>query len=421
MVQYPEPMPRKPRRRQYGLGSVDRLGPENFRVRWYDEATGKRQSKSGFATAEEAEAGAQAILEESRRRAMSQGPNPANVAPLSVWVDEWLADRSGVLRSSKDDGYRWERHLKPVFGTMRPAEVEPEHVEAFIRAKRSEPDQDKQLKPETIGHCVRLLSRIYSSLIAKHKRTGVRANPVHGLTRDVRRLYKSDHDPRNTPFIERVEDISRIIQALPAPLDVMFAVGAYAGPRPGEVRALAWADVSFERRSIKVWQAVNEDGNLGPLKDDETRFLPILDPLLPILQEWSRLTGGKGFLFPSPRQRRGKKKTQATSFVQPHTYLDALAAVLGDLGLPDLTWYQSTRHTFASHWVMNDGSVAKLADILGHSTTEVTKRYAHLLPGRFSAADLDRLGSENGAIRSELGQEAPVSRPLESPQMTVIT
>ena len=43
----------------------------------------------------------------------------------------------------------------------------------------------------------------------------------------------------------------------------------------------------------------------------------------------------------------------------------ALHAAQKKLSLPDLTWYQSTRHTFASHWVMdgrpNERSVKVLA------------------------------------------------------------
>jgi hypothetical protein len=61
------------------------------------------------------------------------------------------------------------------------------------------------------------------------------------------------------------------------------------------------------------------------------------------------------------------------------------------LKLPALTWYQSTRHTFASHWVMNGGSIMRLKDLLGHSSVSTTERYAKLAPDHYSPADLDRL------------------------------
>ncbi len=408
-------MARAPRRRQYGIGSIDLRSPGNWRVRWYG-VDGSRKSQEGFATRAEADAGAKVILEGLRKLQAGLSPSPSSVPALSVWAAGWLEARSNVLRANRDDRYRWTNHLEPVFGHLRPSEVDAEKVEKFVRDQRAAGD----LAPETIGHCVRLLSRIFTSLVTSAKRSGVTANPVHSLSREVRRLYKSGHDPRNTPFVERVEDVTHIVKALPQPYSTLYAVGVYTGMRPGEAKALAWPDISLERRTIKIWRAIDRDGNLGPLKDDETRFVPILDPLLPILLAWRAATGGTGFLFPSPRQRmkRTAGKDAALSFVRGNTYLAALRAVLQPLALPRLDVYQATRHTFASQWVMADGSIAKLAAILGHSTTEVTKRYAHLIPGRFSANDLARLGSpgpKNGEIRSELGPDAA---PLKSVSTT---
>jgi site-specific recombinase XerD len=55
--------------------------------------------------------------------------------------------------------------------------------------------------------------------------------------------------------------------------------------------------------------------------------------------------------------------------------------------LPPLTVYQATRHSFGAQWVKNGGSLVKLAATLGHSNTEVTARYSHLVPGEFSDAE----------------------------------
>jgi hypothetical protein len=72
------------------------------------------------------------------------------------------------------------------------------------------------------------------------------------------------------------------------------------------------------------------------------------------------------------------------------------------LKLPRMTWYQATRHTFASQWVLAGHSIEKLREIMGHSTVQVTERYAHLSPDSFS--DKDR-----GAINVSL---APGAAPV---------
>lgn len=42
------------------------------------------------------------------------------------------------------------------------------------------------------------------------------------------------------------------------------------------------------------------------------------------------------------------------------------------------------RHTLASHYVMNEGSLTKLNKILGHKTLEMTMKYAHLAPNHLA-------------------------------------
>jgi site-specific recombinase XerD len=55
----------------------------------------------------------------------------------------------------------------------------------------------------------------------------------------------------------------------------------------------------------------------------------------------------------------------------------------------DLPRGQSThvlRHTFASHFMMNGGNILSLQKILGHSSLEMTMRYAHLSPEHLEEA-----------------------------------
>ena len=69
---------------------------------------------------------------------------------------------------------------------------------------------------------------------------------------------------------------------------------------------------------------------------------------------------------------------------------DHLKDALEDCNLSkELTWYQCTRHTFASHWVMDGRTLEKLREILGHSSVKVTERYAHLMPDMYCQADYE--------------------------------
>jgi integrase len=154
--------------------------------------------------------------------------------------------------------------------------------------------------------------------------------------------------------------------------------GRFAGLRTGEALGLKWEHVDLKARRIHVRGSVT-----GPLKDDDSRMVPILDSLLPVLKAWKLKSGGKGFVVPPMR-------SDGTN-CDDHTLRAHLGKVLQKLHLlpandthqdaaqkrqPVLNWYRCTRHTFASHWVVDGRPIEKLKEILGHSTVQLTERYA---------------------------------------------
>ncbi len=76
-----------------------------------------------------------------------------------------------------------------------------------------------------------------------------------------------------------------------------------------------------------------------------------------------------------------------------------------------LTWYQATRHTFASHYMMAGGDLAKLQAELGHSDIQTTQRYAKLSTDfrtskDFSLIKLPKLGKGRVvAFPTEIGSK----------------
>ncbi len=117
--------------------------------------------------------------------------------------------------------------------------------------------------------------------------------------------------------------------------------------------------------------------------------MPIQGPLLP------RLAASNLVIGPTPAvsddAQEWRWDAQAPSrFVSIHTLHERFAEAVKAIGRPDILewkmpWYQCTRHTGASHRVAAGGNIATLAAIMGHSTTWVTERCAHLRP------DYDRL------------------------------
>jgi len=412
------PRKKRPRRRRpHGQGTIYQRGPGNFWIRWREG--GRRRSEGGFSSRELAAQVLAKVTNDVKTGKAGLPRDPRTVPTLAVLAKAWHERRKKTHRAADDDAGRWKNHLAPHFGACRPDDVDAAAIRRFVEAKLSE-----GLNPATVGHCVRLLSTFYSDLVDQKHAT---ANPVRTLPRSTRRLYRPTHDPRAVPFLSSLSEVRRVYQALAGQFAVAFAIGAFAGLRPGEVLGLHWPDVDLERHKMRVRQQVT-DGHLGPVKDDEARSVPILPPLRPVLARHKLATGGVGQLFKPERATKGGRPGSPPRFVRLHTLHAHLARALELAKIPPvpapteddpeatrrLTWYEATRHTFASQWVLSGNSAEMLAAILGHSSTVVTARYAHLRHDLFPAEVLARMAIDLHAAPADvLPLRGPLAEPMD--------
>jgi integrase len=363
------------KRRKRPVGSITQRGA-SWWIRWREK--GRRRSAS-YPDKDTAEKVLRKIIGDvAAGRGGLEVPKPP-APPLKALASDWLDRRKVTHRAHADDRSRWNVHLAPFFGHLRPEEVTTAEIRRFVEAKIA-----GGLSSTTTGHCVRLLSTFFTELVEQGHASG---NPVGALPRSTRRLYRNAHDPRTTAFLERPADIRAVYVALAQPFATMFAIGALAGLRPGEVLALEWPDVDTDARRIHVQRQVRH-GKVGPPKSGRGRLVPITATLAEALKEWKLATGGAGPLFGPENPKKGGTKDTPPRYRQLHTVHAALVAALEGCKLPALTWYQATRHTFASQWVRNGGSIEQLSNVLGHSSVTTTERYAHLRPEMLRAADL---------------------------------
>jgi integrase len=366
-------------RRTRGTGEVFKEGA-GWAVRWRE--SNRRKYRGGFAARSLAEKYLARVRGELAAGRQSDD-RPAPALSLGSLAEGWLERRQRTHRAAREDGYRWKNHLGPTFGKLSPADVDTGTIRAFIEAQLA-----KGANPGTVKIYVAILSALFVDLM---ERGLAESNPAREIPKSVRRLIRPTHDPRTTPFLERAADIRRVYLDLPAPLNLAYAIGALAGLRTGEVFALRWEHVDLAARRIHVRESVK-----GPLKDKDSRIVPILDSLHPVLAAAHLKTGADGRVVPSMTTRAIHVSTKGT----PGKFLKATLAHLG-LAREGLGWYEATRHTFASQWVMGGGSIEVLKEILGHHSVVVTERYAHLKPDHFPATTGQIIGvdlSENGQI-----------------------
>ncbi len=129
----------------------------------------------------------------------------------------------------------------------------------------------------------------------------------------------------------------------------------YTGCRKGEALNLKWDDVDLQNDIIAI----------KGTKTKYDRYIPISKPLKELLGGIKKKDDCL-YLFNDNGRKLGDFKR---SF---HTACKN--AGLKDLRIHDL------RHVFASKMVMNGTSLYITGELLGHRTTQMTKRYSHLVP-----------------------------------------
>ncbi|MES1207230.1 MAG: site-specific integrase [Pseudomonadota bacterium] len=301
---------------------------------------------------------------------------PSDPARLRAAGRAWLASRENTHKNNVGEWSIWRRHLEPAFGDLLPADVDVPRLRVFIEAKLA-----TGLTSTTVGRCVRLLSSLFTELVEQGV---VTRHPVRAIPKAVKRLYRNAHDPRSTPFIESQANIVRLRAELPEPLRTLHTVGVLSGLRTGELLALRWSDLRHDDRAIHVQRALRHNlGIVSSPKSGHGRIVPLSPTCTQVLRELRERTGGDGLIFKPFTGATRADHLDIYALIKEH-WRPALARA----GLPPMRFYEATRHTFASQWVLSGQPIEKLSKIMGHSSVLVTERYAHLKPEALTIPDV---------------------------------
>ncbi len=176
----------------------------------------------------------------------------------------------------------------------------------------------------------------------------------------MRKIAKLTEPRGRVRFLDD-EERERLIQACQEVdsdrLYLLVVLALSTGARHGELSNLRWDSVDFKRKVII----------LHDTKNKERRVLPLAHHALDLITQWHKKRDKATMLvFPMPDDPH-------KPWESPYTWLQAIAkADLKDFRFHDL------RHSAASYLAMNGASLAEIAEVLGHKTLAMVKRYSHL-------------------------------------------
>jgi integrase len=286
-------------------------------------------------------------------------PEPAVTAPTfgAAFNTAWERSFKRLTMAGVYVGF-FRNHLnhladKPI-DAIRPSDIEA--VRDGLAAKGR--------SPQTIKHVIGLAGRTYK-LMAKWGIYEGRS-PVEGVE-------LSRQDNRRERYLTR-EEAGRLLDEIKGRSEYAWRVAMtslHTGMRRGEVAGLLWEHVNLGAGTIAVVDT----------KSGRNRTVYVSKPLAAMLAGLDGSGGGRVFIPPMG----GKGDGQGVRNV--------FARAVMDLGLNDgigdrrnRVVFHTLRHTFAS-WLVSAGQpLYTVATLLGHSTLEMTRRYAHLAPEARRAA-----------------------------------
>lgn len=292
---------------------------------------------------------------------------------ISAFLDSRSNRRPATQRNYESQLNQWGSELPP---NMLLKTVAAEHVRPYVWAntytvKTAEGEEKRVLTPNARRARARHLLAFFNWA---EKAGHVSKNPFEEV--------EVPKEEKKVPTYITAQDVQRFLRAIEADYEmkkaegkavdgeiiwlrdvVLFAVST--GLRRNEICSLRWNAVNLVDRHITV-------GRGHSTKSHHERPVPLAKPALEVLQRrWTKDESYTGYVF---RGRHGGKLNGDYVGKQFKEYV-RLAK------LPEDVNFHSLRHTCASWLVMKGVPLRVVQEILGHSSAQVTQRYAHLAPG----------------------------------------
>jgi len=258
------------------------------------------------------------------------------------------------------------RYILPTFKSTALIDITPSRIETWQRYLI----EKKKLSPKYANN---ILS-IFSVILDEARRQGhISKNPA----REVRTLANHSKERGILSFDEARELLTNLSYWDNPLAYTASLLAACTGMRLGEIRALRPTDL--RDGYIHVEHSVDLYGALKSTKTSDKRDLPIPGSLMETLKKLAKLSGKCDRIF-----------SVADVPMASKTIRFGLYRALARMGIEEAErekrniTFHSWRHFLNSQLLSNGVNEIKTRKITGHSTAEMTNRYAHFLVNDFA-------------------------------------
>lgn len=255
------------------------------------------------------------------------------------YAEKWLSAQEH-LTSYPDIKSYFQRWIIPFFGSVDIREIRKGHVKDFLRKI------ERHYSPKTCKNILGHLSKMFKD--AFDDELILRMPPMPRISiPEVELRYLSQ------------EQVYQVIGKIPKYDQPIFRFGYFYAMRPGEVRALQWDCIDFDKATVTIKRTFSGAVLKEHTKTQLIRILPLMEEARTIL---GQIRGISGYVF---RTRYGKTYRK-----------ERLGELWRKAGGP-IPLYNAMRHSRAMHLLENERwDLEYVRALLGHTKTEMTRRYS---------------------------------------------
>ena len=281
---------------------------------------------------------------------------------FAVYSDDFLERHKSCVRRTTYDTYRWNlnKKINPEIGGMEVRKIDSAVVQNYVNDMTAR-GMSVHSARDNVG-IIKLVIKDYAK--ANNK-------PVPVIDVKYPRAKKQDLSSR----ILKSQDYDLLYRHCaenPDRVGIAVLLGMVLGMRIGEVCGLMMQDVDLKEKRVKIVRSVKrvrtQSGSELEISDPKTassvRVLPLPDEIASVIE---RIDLSESDYIASGR----------SSPTEPRTLRQAYGRLLKRLGIEAHTFHD-LRHTFASRAIASGADPRSVADLMGHTTVEMTlNTYTH--------------------------------------------
>ncbi|MCK9455584.1 site-specific integrase [Sulfurimonas sp.] len=279
---------------------------------------------------------------------------------VQEWAEEFFIVHKDKVRSHvyKRNLGHYNNHIKPYFGDKLLHLIKPIDIEKWQNKLL------KEFKHLTVQKYRSVFLSIFDYAV---KNEVVESNPIRKVEspKTIEKVTMHDNDEENDIFPFSEAEIKTLLEKADGYLKNFIMLMYASGIRPGEIIALSWNDIDFNKKQINIYKTI-VNGKIGPVKTQSSKRKIDMLPLAEMaLKEQYKITSNNEYIFISNQKK----------LFYSHDIINVRLKKVLKANKIQVRKLYNLRHTFASQLIAAGEDITWVSKTLGHKDAQTTLMY----------------------------------------------